>query len=113
MKEELNINEIFEKIKTLNIDEAVYYNYESNKQEKEVQIRCNNGYARINIRPDETKITVYEDEIFTVNNTSFRDLGKNRYCLVLNKALSIKKIEKYLNKPVWYNGVFRKIKKGA
>lgn len=113
MKEELNINEIFEKIKTLNIDEAVYYNYESNKQEKEVQIRCNNGYARINIRPDETKITVYEDEIFTVHNTSFRDLGKNRYCLVLNKALSIKKIEKYLNKPVWYNGVFRKIKKGA
>ncbi len=100
------IENIFRKIKTLKIDEAVYYNNKNNKQNKIVKIRCDNGNAEIMIKPNETIIKVFEDEIFTVNNTSFRKLGKNRYSLVLNKALSIKEIEKYMEQSIWYNGLY-------
>lgn len=102
------IKEIFEKIKSLKIDEIVYHKNENNKKELVVQIRCDNGYAEINIKPVETKIIVAEDVLFTVNDTTFRDLGKNKYRLVIDKSMTIKQIEKLIEKPVWYNGLFRK-----
>lgn len=104
----MNLKEIFEKIKSLKIDEAVYYKNENNKQEIVVHIRCDNGFAKINIKPDITKIIVAEDVLFTVNNTTFRDLGKNKYRLVIDKSMTIKQVRKMIEKPVWYNGRFRK-----